>query len=88
MPVRDGEHEQAGGEAEQAGAGQRRQLDEEQEGEQDGERQPQPVPALEAEIDRRQDEQRDHELDPEVVRVAGERVRPVDALAPRSRRRC
>ena len=30
---------------------------------------------------RRQHEQRDHELDPEVVRVAGERVRPEDALA-------
>ena len=37
---------------------------------------------LEPEIQRREHEQRDDELDPEVVRVAGERVRPEDLLRP------
>ena len=40
-----------------------------------------PVPALEPQVERRQHEQRHDELDPEVVRVAGERVRPEDARA-------
>ncbi len=44
-----------------------------------GERQPQPVAAAEPEVERRQHEQRNHELDPEVVRIAGERVRPEHA---------
>jgi hypothetical protein len=39
------------------------------------------VPPLEPEIDRREDQDRHHEHDPEVVRIAGERVRPVDARA-------
>ena len=38
-------------------------------------------PRGEPQVDRQQDEQRDDQHDPEVVRVAGERIRPVDALA-------
>ena len=81
MPIRDREHEQPGAEPEQAGARQRRELDDEQEGEHESERHLQPVPALEPQVERRQHEQRDHELDPEVVRVARECVRPEDAGA-------
>ena len=36
------------------------------------------MPALEPEIDRRQDQQRQQRHDREVVRVSGERIRPVD----------
>ena len=38
-------------------------------------------PRLEPQVERRQDEQRDDQHDPEVVRVAGHRVRPVDVGA-------
>ena len=41
----------------------------------------QPVAGFEPQVDRRQDEQRDDQHDPEVVRVAGEGVRPEDARA-------
>ena len=78
--VRQREHEQPDAEPEQAAARERRELDDEQEREHAAERPLQPVPALEPQVHRRQGEQRDLEHDPEVVRVAGERVRPVDAL--------
>ena len=45
-------------------------------------RQPQPMAPLEPQVDRRQDEQRHEQHDPEMVRVARERVRPVDVRAP------
>ena len=80
-PIRDAEDERADAEPEQAAARERRQLDEEEEGEDERERQAQPVPRLEPQVKRREDEQRDDEHDPEVVRVAGERVRAVDVGA-------
>ena len=43
------------------------------------------MPALEPQVERREHEQRDDELDPEVVRVAGERVRPEHLLRPADR---
>ena len=53
----------------------------------DGERCPQAVTGLEPQVERREDEERDDELDPEVVRIAGERVRPEDLLRAVRRRR-
>ena len=50
-----------------------------------GERRLEPVPGLEAEVERRQHEERDHELDPEVVRVARERIRAEHLLRPAHR---
>jgi len=78
-PVGDGEDQNADGEAEQPAARERRELDDEQEPEQQRQRDAQPVTALESQVERREDEQRDVEHDREMVRVAGERVRPVDA---------
>ena len=69
------------GEAEEAAPRERRQLHEQAEREKRGERCLEPVTGLEAQVDRRQHEQRDHELDSEVVRVAGQPVRPEDAPA-------
>ena len=39
------------------------------------------MPSLEPQVERRQDEERHDQHDPEMVRVAGHRVRPVDAGA-------
>ena len=75
------QHEKPGAEPEEARPRERGQLDDEEKREDDGERDFQPVALLEPEVQRGQHEQRDHELDPEVVRVAGERVGPEDARA-------
>ena len=80
MAVREREHDQADAESEQAAARQGRELDDQQEREHHREPDAQAVPAAEPEVDRQQDEQRDDQHDPEVVRVAGERVRPVHPL--------
>ena len=80
--VRQREHERAAAETEQRAARERRELDDEEERERDRERRLQAMPRLEPEVQRRQHEQRDDELDPEVVRIAGERVRPEDLLRP------
>ena len=81
MAVRDQQDETADREPQDPAARERRQLGHEQEPEQERERHAQPVTPLEPEVDRREDQDREDELDPEVVRVAGERVRPVDARA-------
>ena len=80
--VRQREHERAAPEAEERAARERRELDHEQECERDGEGRLQPMPGLEPEVQRRQHEQRDDELDAEVVRIAGERVRAEHLLRP------
>ena len=79
--VRDREDQQADAETEQAAARERRQLDDEEEPEHDRQLGAQPVAAAHAEVQGEQDEQRDDQHDPEVVGVAGQRVRPVHALA-------
>ena len=75
------QHEEPGAEPQEPRTRERGQLDEEEEREHERERDLQPVTLLEPEVQRSQHEQRDHELDPQMVRVAGERIRPEDALA-------
>ena len=86
MPaVRQHEHERAAREAEERAPRERRELHDEEERQTDREGRLQPVPGFETEVERRQDEERDDELDPEMVRVAGERVRAEDLLRPADR---
>ena len=79
-PVREHENERAAGEPEQRASRQRRELDHEEERERDRQWRLQTMPGLEAQVERREHEQRDDELDPEMVRVARQRVRPKHLL--------
>ena len=81
VPVRDEQHERADDQAQGARAGKRRELHEQTKGDQHGEPAPPRVRPLEPQVERRQDQERHQERDPEVVRVAGQRVRPVDVRA-------
>ena len=80
-PVRDREHEEPAAEAEQAAARQRREVDDHEEQQEQRQRHAQPVAALEAQVDRQQEQDARGDLDPEMVRVARERVHPVDERA-------
>ena len=80
-PVRDREHEQADEQPERAAARQRRDQDQQHEAERERERPLPPLAARHAQIHGNEREQRHDEHDPEMVRVARQRVRPVDARA-------
>ncbi len=80
-PVRHRKHERADAEAEQAAPRERRRLDDEQEGDQRHQPPPAAMILLQPQVERGQDQQRHDQHDPEVVRVAGHRVRPVDVRA-------
>ena len=75
------QHEEAAAEAEHPTAGERRELDHEQKAEEQGERGPVAMPSLEPQVDRQHQHEHRRELDPEVVRVARERVDAEDVLA-------
>ena len=75
--VRDREHEEAAREPEQATPRERREVDDREEREQQRQRDAIPVAALEAQVERQEQDDRGSDLDPEVVRVAGQGVHAV-----------
>ena len=81
-PIGKREDERSATQAEETAPGERRELDDEQEDEERSERRAQPMAVLEPEVEGGENEERDDELDPEMVRVAGQRVRPEDLLRP------
>ena len=79
-PVRDEQHREARHEPEQPAAREGRELHHEEKREQQHQTVAPSIAAVEPQVHGEQNEQRDRQLDRQVVRVAGERVRPVDAL--------
>ena len=80
-PVRDGQDEQPAAQPEQPAPGERRELHHEQEREQQHRGGAPPASPTEPEVHGQEHEQRDRQLDAEMVRIAGEGIRPVDARA-------